>query len=194
MIEGDPIRNVQMFIDERWAVAQPKFYPDTANGPRLQPEVTPSEAAYFMASLVARGTEPPLFSVNDERKLRSDRHPPLPDGMPRSFHFFEEPGRLRLETIVHMAAMARLHFDFGWPREHLVFESPTVTKHETEVLTDGALDILLLEAPCAELAGAKPTLNNDFRQQIASFFAGQQFQVEPGKKALEDLFPERTLP
>lgn len=157
MIEGDPIRDLQAFIDERWAIAQPTFYPDAADGPRVPSDVTSGEAAYFLASVASRGPEPPLFKIDDERKLRSDRYPPIADGTPRSFHFFEEPGRLRLETIVHVAAMARLHVDFGWPREHLVFESPTVTKNETDVLTDGALDILLLDAPCTDLA-AKMTL------------------------------------
>ena len=62
-----------------------------------------------------------------------------------------DPGRLRLETIVHTAAVARLHLEFGWPREYLVAESPTVTKDGEVVLTGEALDILLLETPCAEL-------------------------------------------
>jgi hypothetical protein len=156
VIEGGPISDLQAFIDERWAVAQPRFYPDFVEGPRVPSEVTPSEAGYFLAAVAARGPELPLFKIDDERKQRSDRIPPIADGTPRGYHFFEAPARLRLETIVHMAAMARLHLEFGWPREHLIYESPTVTRNGTDVVHHDALDILLLEAPCAELAAKMP--------------------------------------
>ena len=127
-----------------------------AEGPRVPPEVTPSEAAYFLASVTTRGDEPPLLVVDDDRKERSDRYPRLTDGGPRGYLFFEEPGRLRLETIVGWAAVARLRDEFGWPREHLVCESPTLVKDGQEVLRYEALDILLLEEPCAELAAKMP--------------------------------------
>jgi hypothetical protein len=47
--------------------------------------------------------------------MRSDRYPCLADGSPRGYNFFEEPGRLRLETITGWAAIARLRNEFGWP-------------------------------------------------------------------------------
>ena len=152
MIGGDSIRALQAYIDERWAVARPRFYPHVAEAPRVPSEVTRSEAAFFLASVTTHGPEPPLFNVDDNRKVRSDRYPPRADGAPRGFHFFEEHGRLRLETIVHMAAMARLSDDFGWPREHLIFESPNVVDHGSVVLPNEALDILLLETRCTELS------------------------------------------
>jgi hypothetical protein len=114
--------------------------------------VTPGEAAHFLASVATNAAEPALFNVDDQRQMRSDRMPPRANGTLRVFNFFEEMGRLRLETIVHMAAMARLRLEFGWPREHVVFESPTVTGDEADVLTEGALDILLLDALCTDLA------------------------------------------
>src|SRR5438128_1134299 len=138
MISGDALGGLQAFIDERWQVAQPKFYPHVATGPRVSSEVTPNEAANFLAAMAGRGPEPPLFNVDDDRKLRSDRFPPGADGAPRGFLFFEEPGRLRLETIVHVAAMARLHDEFGWPREHLIFESPSPVRDGSIVLGSGA--------------------------------------------------------
>lgn len=152
MTASDPIRRLQAFIDERWAVAQPKFYPDI-EGPSVRfDEVTPREAEYFLASITADGSESPLFVVDDDRRLRSDRHPPLSNGGLRSFHFFEAPGRLRLETIVHVAAMARLRDEFGWPREHLIFESPDVVDEGGNLILGGsALDVLALEKPYVPL-------------------------------------------
>lgn len=150
---ADPILELQAFIDERWAIAQPRSYPAAVERPRVHPEVTPGEAGYFMASVTANGTEPPLIQVDDERKMRSDRFPPRRDGSPRGYLFFEEPGRLRLETIVHIAAAARLRDEFGWPREHLVFESPEVVDDGGKRLVHhDALDILLLEEPCPRLS------------------------------------------
>src|SRR6266700_4101313 len=145
MAANDPIVELQAFVDERWAVAQPRFYPAAAEPPRVHHEVTPREAAYFLAAVRANGAEPPLFRVDDERKMRSDRFPPRRDGSPRGYLFFEEPGRLRLETIVHIAAAARLRDEFGWPREHLVFESQEVVDDSGKrLLHQDALDILLL--------------------------------------------------
>lgn len=157
MAASDPILELQAFIDGRWAVAQPRFYPAAAEPPRVHREVTSREAEYFLASVTANASEPPLFQVDDERKMRSDRFPPRRDGSPRGYNFFEEPGRLRLETIVHIAAAARLRAEFGWPREHLVFESPDVVDGDrTRLLHHDALDILLLEEPCPQL-GSKMT-------------------------------------
>src|SRR5687767_11306996 len=91
MTKGDEIRDLQAFIDERWAAAGPRFYPG-AERPRVPCEVTPSEAGYFVASVTGRGDEPPLLVVDDDRKARSDRYPRLSDGSPRGYLFFEEPG------------------------------------------------------------------------------------------------------
>ena len=65
-------------------------------------------------------------------------------------------GGLRLETIVHYSAMARLQHEFGWPREHLVCESPSLVVDGHEVLHQDALDILLLEEPCSALTATMP--------------------------------------
>lgn len=176
MAAGDPILELQAFIDERWAVAQPRFYPASAEPPRVQPEVTPKEAEFFLAAVTANGGEPPLFRVDDERTMRSDRYPPRDDGTPAGYLFFEEPGRLRLETIVHIAAAARLRDEFGWPRDHLVFGMPEVLYERAELGLPGlpevvhergehlhllhlqrdALDMLLLEVPCAVLSSKMP--------------------------------------
>ncbi len=80
----DPILELLAFIDERWAVAQPRFYPTAVERPRVHPEVTIEEAQCFMASVTAKGTEAPLIQVDDERKMRSDRFPPRRDGSPRA--------------------------------------------------------------------------------------------------------------
>lgn len=153
---ADATHDLQAFIDERWAVAQPRFYPGVAEGPRVPAEVTPREATDFLAAVTSHGDEPPLLVVDDDRKERSDRYPRLSDGSPRGSLFFEKPGRLSPETIVGWAAIARLRYEFGWPREHLVSESPTMLQDGHEVLRYEALDTLLLEEPCAELAAKMP--------------------------------------
>ena len=175
---GDPIRDLQVFIDERWAVAQPKFYPSADEGPIVPADVTPNEAAWFLDCVTARSDEPPLLVIDDDRKERSDRYPRLSDGAPRGYLFFEEPGRLRLETIVGWAAVARLRDEFGWPREHLICESPTFLKNGREVLRYEALDILALEEPCAELAAKMPV-------QAARSHVGIEAKATP--RALEKL-------
>lgn len=157
MGDADPLQDLQAFIDERWAVAQPRFYPTAAGAPRVQPEVTATEARYFLAAVAPQGEEPPLLVVDKDRKERSDRYPRLADGSARGYLFFEEPGQVRLETIVSWAAMARLQDEFGWPREHIVIESPSLTdEHGRVAVRYEALDILLLEQPCGDLAATMP--------------------------------------
>jgi hypothetical protein len=178
---ADAIRALQAFIDDRWALAQPKFYPDVADGPRVHPEVTPAEAAYFLASVATDGREPPLFRIDDDGLWQSDRFPPKVDGQPRIYHFFEA-GRLRLEDIVHGAAMARLRDEFGWPREHLICESPAVVDEDGSRVVGGeALDILLLEKPCTELRA---------RMTIATLRSRAGVEAKANKNLLDKLFQE----
>lgn len=149
----DPIGALQAFIDDRWEAAKPKFYRPAVERPRVHPEITPSEARDFLAALAPSGSRPALLQVDDGRKMRSDRFPPKRDGSRRAYNFFEHPGRLRLETIVHFAAAARLRDEFGWPDEQLVFESPTLVDDcGTRVLHQDALDILLLDKPHPRLS------------------------------------------
>jgi hypothetical protein len=149
----DPISALQAFIAERWEAVKPKFYPAVVERPRVHAEVTAAEARHFLASFAPIGSGPALLQVDDERKMRSGRFPPKRDGSSRGYNFFEHPGRLRLETIVHFAAAARLRDEFGWPEEHLVLESPIVVdRGGSRVLHQDALDILLLERPCPQLS------------------------------------------
>jgi hypothetical protein len=150
---SDPIGELQAFIDERWDAVEPRLYPADVERPRIHAEVTPSEARHFLASVAPSGNGPALLQVDEERKMRSGRFPPKRDGSPRGYNLFEHPGRLRLETIVHFAAAARLRDEFEWPEEHLVFESPTVVdRGGNKILHQDALDILLLERPCPQLS------------------------------------------
>jgi hypothetical protein len=123
---SDPILGLQRFVDERGCAARSTFYPDAAERLLVHREVTRAEAEYFLAAVTARGDEAPLVEVDCSRKMRSDRFPPLSNGRPRGYLFFEEPGRLKLETIVHISAAARLRDEFGWPRHQIVLESPAV--------------------------------------------------------------------
>jgi hypothetical protein len=118
--------------------------------------VTPRDAEYFLAAVADR-PESPLFTVDDDRVVLSDRFPPLSDGRPPSPHFFVAPGRLDDESIVDMAATARLCDEFGWPRDYLISQSPHLVKDGRVVLSGGALDMLLLQAPRQKLA-AKMTI------------------------------------
>jgi hypothetical protein len=81
--------------------------------------------------------------------------PPERNGSPRGNVFFEKSGQrcsLRLETIVHQAATWRLRDEFEWPRSHLIIESPDiVVDGQSPLLRREALDILVLEEPCAAL-------------------------------------------
>jgi hypothetical protein len=61
--------------------------------------------------------------------------------------------------------MARLRDEFGWPHEHLIFESPTLVRNGTVVLGTSGLDILLLESPRTEPA-AKMTID-EARSRLA---------------------------
>jgi hypothetical protein len=152
---SDVIRELQGFIDERWQVAGQRFYLD-ADAPQVPPELTATEAEFFLACVNPRADEGPLLVIDDDRKARSDRYPRLTDGSPRGYLFFEEPGRLRLETLVGWAAMARLHHEFGWPREHLIAESPRFVSQDCTVLQQDAVDTLLLEEPCLEPRATMP--------------------------------------
>jgi hypothetical protein len=157
MIEGDPIGDLRAFVEEQWAVVQPKAFPEVAESPRVRAEVTQGEAQYCLASVGIGALQPPLFRIDNEGRKRSDRTPPTAKGVPRGYLFFDDAGdHLRLETIVEMAAMARFHLEFGWPREHMICESPIVTRDGADVLHQDALDVLLLEVACAKLAWKMP--------------------------------------
>lgn len=147
----DPIRDLRTFIDERWAAIQPNRYREVAE-PKLRLDVTPREAQWFLDSVSTDGQDPPLYTVEDDGRVLSPRTPPNVDGGPRGNVFFEERGRLRLETIVHMGATARFRDEFGWPSEHLVVESPDVVDDAGRaILRREALDIVVLEQPCSPL-------------------------------------------
>jgi hypothetical protein len=49
-----------------------------------------------------------------------------------------------------------LRYEFGWPREHIVSESPAVLDDGHEVLRHEALDALLLEESRAEIVAKLP--------------------------------------
>jgi hypothetical protein len=115
-VTADAISLLTAFIDERWAVAQPRIVPEASQRPYLSPSVTAREAHDFLACVTSHGAEPPLLVVDDQGKERSDRYPRLSNGNPRGYNFFEAPGRVRHETIVGWAALARLRYEFGWPR------------------------------------------------------------------------------
>lgn len=153
----DPVVALQTFIDERWSVAQPKFYRDGPARLTVPPELTAAEARWFLAA--ARS----WLEIDDDRKLRSDRFPPKERGEPRGYNFFEscgdgtERGRLRDEWIVQIAAAETLRDEFGWPLTHLVLESPIVLGPDgAEILHQDALDVLLLDDGCAQLARKMP--------------------------------------
>ncbi len=165
MTDRDAIQDLQAFIDERWAVVQPKCFRVATRGwcltprrkvPPFEEAISSGEAASFLTSVATSGSEPPLLVIHDNNKPQSDRYPAVARGDPRGYVFFEkaEPsmGGLRLETIVHWSTMARLRDEFRWPREHLVCESPSLVAGGREVLHQDALDILLLEDPCPALA------------------------------------------
>lgn len=93
MIERDAIRDLQAFIDERWAAAQPKCAPHATEGWCLTPKgkvppfaeaITPREAASFLASVATNGSEPPLLVVHDNNKLHRDDRALVSDGEARA--------------------------------------------------------------------------------------------------------------
>jgi hypothetical protein len=153
---GSSTAGLRDFIYEQWTVIQPNVFPGVVDLPRVRlDDVTPREAMWFLNSVAAQGHEPPLFIVEDDNKDRCDRCPPNVGGAPRGGVFFERSGdycTLRLETIVHQAATWRLRSEFGWPRDHLVVESPDVVDaHGRKVANREWADILALETPCPRL-------------------------------------------
>ena len=158
MVDDDPRQRLRDYIFERWAVIQSKnarFRSCTKLHHRLE-DVTPREAEWFLEAVIAHESEPPLFRIEDDNKHRSLRDPPNRSGAPKGSVFFEKSGdrcSLRLETIVHQAAVWRLHDEFGWPLDHLVVESPDILdERQAPLLRREALDILVLEAPWRELS------------------------------------------
>ena len=181
MTRDDPLVRLRDFIYERWAVVQ-RANLSFRDCPELRvrlEDVTPDEAAWFLEALVPHGGDPPLCEVEDDNKHRSDRTPPNADGAPWGNTFFERTGghcSLRLETIVDQAAMWRLHDGFGWPRDHLVAESPDVVDDDqTPLLPREALDILLLENACPQLrskmtlTAARSRVGVEAKADIAGF-------------------------
>jgi hypothetical protein len=153
---GDSLSALRRFIDERWSVVQAEFYPGVTQ-PQVQPGATEEEAAFFLRAVRGSDGEPPLFTIDDQRKVRSDRIPPNADGRPRGANFFEDPGRLRLETIVHIAAVERLRSEFGWPREHIIVEAPDVSASDRGGdVSRETLDILLTREPLESLPSVAP--------------------------------------
>lgn len=178
-LTADPISELQAFLDARWEAIQPACFPDATEGwrptpygsvPSLAEAVTPNEARFFLASVTARGSEPPLFIVHDNNKVESDRNPALGGGAPRGYKFFEKSGPrmggLRLESIVQCAAMARLRDEFHWPREHLVCESPGFLRGGGVVLGNDALDILVLKEPVVQLTSRMPIATTSVRVAV----------------------------
>lgn len=177
MSAADPLRELQSFLDAKWRAIQPRCFPAATDGWRLTPygsvpsslaeAVTPSEAAFFLASVTPCGSEPALFFIHDNNKVESDRHATIAKGQPRGYNFFEKSGPrmggLRLETIVQSAAMARLRDEFHWPREHLVCESPGFVKDGSITLGNDALDILVLEKPGLRLTSMMPLATTPVR-------------------------------
>ena len=157
MANDDSIAMLRDFIYDRWAAVRennPRFRDCGELRVRLD-DVTKREAGWFLDALIPHGDEPQLFTVEDDNKHLSDRIPPNAGGAPRGNVFFEKPGEygtLRLETIIHQAATWRLHNEFGWPRAHLVVESPDLVDVQGGLLLRReALDVLLLEEPCVQL-------------------------------------------
>jgi hypothetical protein len=142
---SDPIQDVEGFIARKLATARPG---DTVS--RVPPGFTPREAEWFGEAVADHGDEPALLRVTPEGKVRSDRCPRTKAGDHRAYSFVSENPTHDQETVVHWSAMGRFRFDFGWPREYLICESPRVMGTEGEILiAQDAVDILVLEAPCA---------------------------------------------
>jgi hypothetical protein len=190
MNSGDALRDLEEFIDERWAVVKRSCdrFRNAREGWRLTPHdkvpplaeaLTPDEAAAFLASIAPDGSQPPLFAIQDNNVIHSDRTPS------RAYVFFENSGPfaagLRLETIVHCAALARLRDEFGWPREHLICESPDIIEGGKNLLTHDALDCLLLEEPALEVPK---------KMSLASARSRVAMEAKATAKMLEELVQE----
>jgi len=153
----ETLRELLAYIDERWRVAHPRSYREITGGWRLRPDgglalLCQREASNFLVSVSDHDRESALFRVDDDGRYRSDRMPLNAGGTPKGYRFFEEGGTVRLETIVHMAAVVRLQSDFGWPRNYLAIESPDVGPTETAAqFGREALDVLALEEPAITL-------------------------------------------
>jgi hypothetical protein len=160
MSEPDAKDRLRAYVAERWAAVQPydeshdRRFRDIPE-PRLRLEaITGREAEWFLQAGMWHGLEWPLLSVEETNKHRSNRYPPNADGTRRGDVFFFHDGGVAPETLVRRAAVWRLHDEFGWPREHLVIESPDISdasKDDGRRFPRQAVDILLLEKPCSKL-------------------------------------------
>jgi hypothetical protein len=153
MAEGNSISRLQRFLDEKWAVVQPRRYPHLADfRPRVPPGLTADEAAWFLAAVGRGAFRQAMVHVDEDGALRSSRYPPTVAGRARGYRFFFYTGKPWGEGIVQWATVAKLHHELGWPCDHIVVESPRIVGVEsTPLLHQDAFDVLLLEEPCAKL-------------------------------------------
>ena len=97
------------------AAGQPAF----SSGLRISPPLAAWEAEFFL-----RGLNEALFAIGERGEVESEllSRNPESDAERRYRIFSREPVRLLRENLCQLAAAARLIFEQGWLRRHLVIE------------------------------------------------------------------------
>jgi hypothetical protein len=125
-------------------------YCSAGSSPLLSREITEQDADGFLRGFGR------LYRVEMGYVIQTDLMPKRKDGTLRRSVVFEKVHKrcqLRQETVPHFAAATELIFDYGWPKDQLVLESPPLGAS-----TMGALDFVLFAngskaAPPSVLAG-----------------------------------------
>jgi hypothetical protein len=123
--------------DRFTALCQAIGQPGPVSGLRISPPLADWETHYFL-----RGLEENLFSVDEHGGVTSALLESSGEGEapPTSYRLFShEPPRLLRESVCQLATAARLIFERGWLKQHVVLQ-PSRREHRT---TADSFDLLV---------------------------------------------------
>jgi hypothetical protein len=129
--------HLETWLLEKWNAVCASVGQRPLPGMRVSPPPSDWEAEYFLRAL-----EDDLFQVDDRGQVASEllRSTVNPETEPQTYRLFsQEPPRLLRENLCQLATAARLIFEQGWLRRHVVLE-PGAPEHHSSA---GAFDLLV---------------------------------------------------
>jgi hypothetical protein len=133
---------LETWLQDRFsALCQAVGQPGPSSGLRISPPLAEWETQYFL-----RGLEENLFAVDEQGEVTSALLEPFgeTEAQPTSYRLFShEPPRLLRENVCQLATAARLIFERGWLKEHVILQ-PSHGEHRA--IADG-FDLLVRTRP-----------------------------------------------